>query len=237
MTDIKAAAETDDETYEDICTFCNEASGGSDTMFHDLGLAAANQYLLHQTEHFVVVPCIGALTDWYVLIVPRRHVLSTGWLEPHERAELKPLIADVTERMRRLSGQDVVLFEHGSFSFRDKGGACHDHSHIHVVATERSTDEFVRQVSASVPLEPCADWIEAAAELVTKSRRAFLAISTASGSMIAPASNVPSQFFRRALVNWLGAEEGEYDWLVFPQVERLRSIIAAGLWQDRAAAP
>ncbi|MEU6997289.1 HIT domain protein [Nonomuraea sp. NPDC046570] len=222
-------AEVASPTYEEICTFCNEISGAANS-FYDLGVATSpDDYLLHQSANFVVVPCVGALTDWYVLIVPRRHVLSTGWLGEEERAELRTLCDDVAKRIAERTGHEIVLFEHGSFSFRDKGGSCHDHAHVHLVATEKPVREFIEDVSAAVRLAPCDDWIESAAEIVGKSGRSYLAIQSSAGSMIAPAHNAPSAFFRKALVSWLKADEGEHDWLVYPQTERLRGMIEAGL--------
>ena len=223
-------------TYEEICTFCNEVAG-RDNLFYDLGVAADRAgYVLLETENFLVVPCLGALTDWYVLVVPRRHVLSAGWLDPAERAELRVLLGDVTGRLAGVSGQDVVLFEHGSFSFRDKGGACHDHAHIHVVATADPVSDFVALVSTHVDLHPCDNWIEAAARLVNENQRSYLALQSEAGAMIATAGKAPSAFFRKALAQWLAVDPGEHDWLVYPQVERLRRMIAAGLPDPRQTA-
>jgi diadenosine tetraphosphate (Ap4A) HIT family hydrolase len=216
-------------TYEDICTFCNEVSG-VESPFYDLGVAKEPaDYVLHRSENFVVIPCIGALTDWYVLIVPRRHTLSSGWLPEDERTELRAVSRHVMERLAERTGQEVVLFEHGSFNFRDKGGSCHDHSHVHVVATERPVQDFIATVSDSVELEPCKDWIDAAAAMVRESSRSYLALQSAEGSMIAKSNNAPSAFFRKALVHWLGGEPGEHDWLVYPHTDRLRSMIKSGL--------
>jgi diadenosine tetraphosphate (Ap4A) HIT family hydrolase len=216
-------------TYQDICTFCDEVSG-AEKRFYDLGLAETpDDYQLLQTDDFVVVPCIGALTDWYVLIVPRRHVLSSGWLSDDERTELRKLVDRVTAKLIERTGHEVVTFEHGSYSFRDKGGSCHDHSHVHVVATERPVSDFIDHVGESVELRPCADWIDEAGRIIAESNRSYLALESSAGSMIAIAQNAPSAFFRKSLVRWLGAEPGEDDWLVYPQVERLRTMVAAGL--------
>ncbi|MFD5478817.1 HIT domain-containing protein [Streptomyces hawaiiensis] len=216
-------------TFEDICTFCNEVSG-TDSPFYDLGIAETpDDYVLYSSENFIVVPCIGPLTDWYVLIVPRRHTLSAGWLGEKERAELRTVSQEVMKRLKERSGRDVVLFEHGSFNFRDKGGSCHDHCHIHVVATEKPIQEFIAEVSGSVELEPCEDWIETAATMVRESSRSYLSLESADGAMIAKATGAPSAFFRKALVHWLDGEPGEHDWLVYPRTDRLRMMIKTGL--------
>lgn len=216
-------------TYEDICTFCQEATGEVDRL-REFGIDQnPAAFILHETSRFVVVPCIGALTDWYVLVVPRRHVLSAGWLSADERRELRILLDDVAGRLAQRSGFGTVIFEHGSYSFRDKGGACHDHAHIHVVATARSVNEYVEHVSSSIELERCADWLDAAAKMVDYESRSYLAIEASCDSWIAPAGHAPSGFFRKSLMEWLGEDPAQHDWLVFPQVQRLRNLVASGL--------
>lgn len=216
-----------DVTHEDICTFCCEVSGGSySNLFYDLDLATTRQgYILHETDYFVVFPCIGALTDWYVLIVSKRHVLSAGWLSLEERDDLRRILTYVRQRLFTMTGFDVITFEHGSYDFRDKGGACYDHAHIHMVATEHSSEGFVRRLPESVAMRECADWVEAARSLVLEHRRSYLALDSGFSKMIGAASGAPPQFFRRCLAAWLGAEEGEWDWLTYPQAKRVKRMI------------
>ncbi|WP_150246286.1 HIT domain-containing protein [Nocardiopsis quinghaiensis] len=222
-----------DDTLSEICTFCCEVEGGDDSnLFYDLGLARArSDYVVHESDHFAVMPCIGALTDWYLLIVSKRHTLSVGWLDNAERADLRTLIPQVTDLVRRRSGLDSLVFEHGSLDFRDKGGACYDHTHIHVVATDRDPQAFLDQIPAPIAMQPCPDWIGAARHLVEDRQRSYLALGTPGQDWIGTATGAPSQFFRRCLASWMGAEEGEWDWLTFPQtdrVQRMSSLLAAG---------
>ncbi|WP_017601177.1 HIT family protein [Nocardiopsis lucentensis] len=216
----------DDDTLREICTFCCEVEGGGDSnLFYDLGLARTRgDYVLHETEHFVVMPCIGALTDWYLLIVSKRHTLSVGWLDDAERADLRTLIPQVTDLIRRRSGLDSLVFEHGSFNFRDKGGTCYDHTHIHVVATDRDHHAFLDQIPAPITMRPCTDWIDAARHLVNDQHRSYLALGAPGQDWIGTATGAPSQFFRRCLASWIGAEEGEWDWLTFPQTDRVHRM-------------
>lgn len=214
-------------TYEDICTFCREAKGEKN-VFMDLGITEKpSEHILLESDHFAVVPCVGALTDWYVLIVPHRHVLSTGWMTPQERAELKTMQQRATDWLAERSQHEVVTFEHGSFNFRDKGGACHDHAHIHVVATPRPVSAFVDYVSDIVKLRKCSDWIDEAADTVAGSLRSYLALSSREEDWIARSDNAPSGFFRKALARWLGEDAAQHDWIVFPQAERLRMMVTS----------
>ncbi|MFI6369084.1 HIT family protein [Nocardia sp. NPDC050630] len=194
--------------------------------FYDLGIAdeGSRAYILDETEHFVVFPCIGALVPDYVLVLSKRHVLSAGWFNAAEQAELRQLLTRWAGRLHR-SGDNVVLFEHGSYDFRDKGGACYDHAHIHLIATAAQPEAFVKSVAEDVMLQSYDDWIDAATGGVRRDERSYLTMSTAAQSYIGNSRQARSQFFRRHLAEWLGAEAGSWDWLVYPEVERVRAVI------------
>ncbi|MBE2997211.1 HIT domain-containing protein [Nocardiopsis sp. HNM0947] len=214
-------------TFDDICTFCHELNGqASSNLFFDLGLARSrSDYILHESNHFVVMPCIGALTDWYLLIVSKRHTLSVGWLDEAERADLRSLINEVTELVRRRTGLRSLVFEHGSLDFRNKGGACYDHTHVHVVATDRDHQAFLDQIPPPVAMHECPDWVASAHQLVQEHQRSYLALGTPRQDWIGQATGAPSQFFRRCLTTWIGTEKSAWDWLVFPQAERVQRMI------------
>ena len=219
------------ETYEDICTFCCEVHGSQESnLFYELGLATSRrEYLLMESSHFVVMPCIGALTDWYVLVVSKRHALSVGWLHEGERDELRGLLADVSRVLQARTDQNVIIFEHGSYDFRDKGGACYDHAHVHVVATRQDAGAFLNQLPPTVQLTQTTDWTSEARRVITTQRRAYLAVQGEEGNWFGAADGAPSQFFRRCLARWLGAEDGEWDWLTYPQRERVGAMMRQGL--------
>ncbi|WP_304454786.1 hypothetical protein [Nocardiopsis sp. YSL2] len=78
---------------------------------------------------------------------------------------------------------------------------------------------------------PCPDWIDAARHLVGDQHRSYLALGAPAQHWIGTAAGAPAQFFRRCLASWIGAEEGEWDWLTFPQtdrVQRMSSLLTAG---------
>jgi len=214
----------------EICSFCAEIDGrAKHNFFAAFGISASpRDYILASTQNFVVMPCAGALTDWYVLIVPRSHVLSTGFLDADERQELRGVRKAVTDWLVRVSGScEVIFFEHGSYSFRDKGGACYDHAHVHAVATRRSAESFIEYVANTVTLRPVADWIDAAAYWVSENRRSYLSVSSSSDNWIGNSEGAPGQFFRRALHEWLDGAAGEWDFALFPQEDRAREMIRA----------
>lgn len=186
--------------------------------------AGSRDYIVDESEHFVVLPCIGALVSDYFLIVSKRHLLSAGWLNPEEVEDLHNIIERWVYRLGT-AGDHVVVFEHGSYDFRDKGGACYDHAHIHVLATGADPQVFVNLVAEDVILEECSDWISAAIRSVQSSERSYLAMGAGERCYIGNSRSAKSQFFRRHLAKWLGVEDGGWDWLVFPELERVTSMI------------
>lgn len=216
------------ETHELICTFCSEVKGLEDfNLFYELGVASQrSDYVLLETEHFVVIPCVGALTDWYLLVVSKRHVLSVGWLEDDERSDLKDLLSKLGASIEFSLGHEVAMFEHGTLSFRDKGGACYDHCHIHVVVTEKKVAGFLAAIPPEFAMRSTLDWIDDARQMIARDERAYLAAASADMQLIGSAAGAPSQFFRRALASWLGDQTEEWDAALFPQKDRLTQMIA-----------
>lgn len=221
-------SETDTD-LQDICTFCAEVgTAPGANLFYEIGISepGSRDFVLEETPSFVVVPCIGALVDTYVLVISKRHVLSTGWLSDAERTELRQVLTRWSGRISD-RGASPVIFEHGSYNFRDKGGACYDHCHVHVIGTDRSPSTFVAQVSDDVPLTPSNDWLNSALSAIEEGKHSYLAVSFEDGDYIGNSAKAPSQFFRRHLARWLDADKGGWDWLVFPEKERVRDMIDA----------
>lgn len=216
-----------DTNLQEICSFCAEvgtAQGAN--LYYEMGICerGSREYILDETSSFVVMPCVGALVDTYVLVVSKRHVLSTGWLLDAERDELRELLNRWSARISE-AGSLPVIFEHGSYSFRDKGGACYDHCHVHVVGADRTPSSFIAQVGEDVELMPSPAWLESAKQAIQKGERSYLAVSSSGGDFIGNSSAARSQFFRRHLAQWLGAEDGSWDWLVYPETTRVRAMI------------
>ena len=213
--------------FEDICSFCDEIHLRRDrNLFWDLlGEEIGGDYLLLETDSIVVIPCLGALADFYALVVPRNHVLSFAYLPAAVDDELATVMRALREWFLEEAESPPVLFEHGSFSFRDKGGACFDHAHIHAVAARSTPTDFLRRVEKVVPMSPVEQWLPAAREWVRKRHRSYWAMSTEeAGDYLGEPRDVPSQFFRRSLAEWLHMDE-QWDAVMYPQVDRVAHMI------------
>jgi diadenosine tetraphosphate (Ap4A) HIT family hydrolase len=219
--------EVDHTDYRDICAFCSEVSGVPEhnafvSFMPDIDPAAC---ILYETERFVVIPCVGAACDGYVLIVPKEHVLSIGHLSCENDPELTALLNQVCSYLREQYGLPIVAFEHGAESFRNRGGACTDHAHVHLLPASLQIDLLTPM---RVDFEPrrVADLSNATREQVTKRRRPYLWVQEQNGEKwVCDAPDALSQYIRRILLSQLGRRD-EWDWAVFPGQEYIRRTIA-----------
>jgi ATP adenylyltransferase len=84
--------------------------------------------ILYETEHFLITPCIGPLVEGQVMIVSKSHYSSLASMNEIAISEC----VDIFKKIFSLFKTDILLSEHGSF-YQLKGGACIEHTHIHVV--------------------------------------------------------------------------------------------------------
>lgn len=218
--------EVDHEEYRDICSFCAEVEGKTD---HNL-LASLMpdvdpvEFVLHETERFVVIPGVGAVCDGYVLIVPKEHVLSMGHLDTDHDRELSDLLGRLSRYLGEQYGATVTAFEHGAESFRNRGGSCTDHAHMHVFPAGAAID-LIGPLSKDFPIRPSTEFVPALRAQVKDRKRPYLWVRSGDGSMwMTDAPHALSQYIRRILVAQLG-RPGEWDWAVFTGTDHLRNTI------------
>src|ERR1017187_4678860 len=87
------------------CTLCAELES-------DAGRAPWNEPLI-ETEHFTVIPSLGALVEGWLLIVPKMHFISMGALPIDLRAEADGLEHQTRSLLKAKYRKPVVGFEHG----------------------------------------------------------------------------------------------------------------------------
>jgi diadenosine tetraphosphate (Ap4A) HIT family hydrolase len=180
--------------------------------------------VLYETPGFAVIPCLGSACDGYVLIVPKDHVLSAGHLSPEHDAELEALLTKVSGYLSNMYGLPTAAFEHGAESFRNRGGACTDHAHVHVLPASPQVD-LVPPTRAEFQLRRAYDLSNTTRAQVTERQRPYLWIREQSGAMwICDAPDALSQYIRRILLRQLGRGD-EWDWAVFPGLSHIRRTI------------
>ncbi len=183
------------------CAFCSLESREQVIETSNVGLA---------------VPSLGAFIDGWLLIVPKRHMLSLAEMSRDECEQFKDFATHVRQRLEQMYGP-AVEFEHGSAGSSRSAGCGVDHAHSHLVPF----DEPLRPLIAALgpdfdemewsPLDengPCPDLDQD-----------YITICDSTGSWITYSRSLPGQVVRRALAEWKG--EYRWDW-------------KANLHQDRA---
>ena len=132
------------------CTLCAELAIRS-------GRASWNQPLI-ETKNFVVLPSLGALVEGWLLILPRRHVLSMGALSTRLQAEADELEGSTRSLLKARYGSRIVAFEHGPSAAKHGTGCGVDHAHLHVLPLNCDLLSYARRfVPTDLEWEPC-DW-------------------------------------------------------------------------------
>ncbi len=208
------------------CTFCAEIEGREDhNLLHELaGNDIGRSYILSESENFVVLPAVGALCPGYVLVVPREHVLSFGFLESDVDEELELLLEQAIRWHEDAYGCQTVMFEHGSSSFTERGGLCTDHAHLHLVPVTDGVD-LLPGLRRDFEARPAPRLVAAARSQVQSQSGPYLYLRRVGGdAYICGAKGVSSQYLRRDLFAQCGLPHA-WDWRAHPGVEHIRATI------------
>ncbi len=68
---------------------------------------------IFETKNFVVQASVGALLPGYLVILPKRHVVSIARLNKEEQLEFKVLMKSVRELLKAIYGVEPILWENG----------------------------------------------------------------------------------------------------------------------------
>ena len=136
------------------CPFCKEFQLGYPPFWR-----SGESRILHETEHFIVLPSVGQIVEGYLLILSKVHYISIGGVPVDLYGELEELLSKVKRVLVEAYGTSVV-FEHGPSSEEELGGCCLVHAHLHIVPApthvsaieELSTIFPGKQASSFAPL-------------------------------------------------------------------------------------
>ena len=194
------------------CEFCDELRDPARSRFGSIYGSAVSRIVIRK-RGFVAQPTLGQIFEGSMLILPESHVETMAQLTPSQRNACLTLLGEV-ERNISDSGP-VIVFEHGAKSAG--GGGCgiyHAHFHLMPVPLECPISMAdVRPADASMTVASSLD--EALNQLHDTDE--YLLFREPSGRVgffeVRPSMRqiIPSQFFRRALVNHYGLST-PWDW-------------------------
>lgn len=201
------------------CPYCDTFLAGKVRAAYDRAVAESN--------NFVAVPTMGALVEGWLLIVPKRHILSLAQLTPCEKAELTAFVNNVSAGIKRAWNIAPTMFEHGPAEEGDALGCGVDHAHLHIVPLSFSLGDAIAKFEGACS----ADWpilrSQYALPIPNNQRAGYLAYQEPGSRphIASPAWSV-SQFFRRVIASYLGWGEC-YDYRANPLEECAERTIAA----------
>ena len=120
------------------CEFCTEFGDSGDeqvkaqTLFRTLFPDQPNRILL-QTDHFLVVPGLGQISEGYLLVITKSHSTSMAEIPSALDDELQNTIEICCSVLSEVYGNPCAIFEHGGSKVRKGPACCVDHAHVHLL--------------------------------------------------------------------------------------------------------
>jgi diadenosine tetraphosphate (Ap4A) HIT family hydrolase len=188
------------------------------------GRAPWNEFLL-ETEHFAVIPSLGALVEGWLLIVPKAHFISMGAVPTDWRQEADELQIQVQKLLRDRYNQPVLTFEHGPSAANHGTGCGVDHAHLHAVPLNCDILQFVEPFVPAKLEWKLGDWKERAEAYQAGLDYLYFKAEESTGR-IALSRDFGSQVFRKAISSYLGIPE-EFSWREYPQLAVVKRTIEA----------
>jgi len=205
-----------------ICTFCDELAGNSNAYFYQLADYLGYPYddrVLASTENFVAIPGLGALTEAYVLILPREHYLAIGGLPESLLNEYLEFKAQIWSMLDERFGE-VISFEHGPAGPSLRAGCCVEHAHLHLLAP--CSLKIQDLLSSYFNLVAANEWKTIQAFHRGGLPYVYCQDNQQNGFAAVTPRQMPSQFLRRLIANTLGI--AEWDWHHFPKLEHVADL-------------
>lgn len=216
---------------EGECTFCNEFSGKGEYNFRILFTPDEfHSRILYRTDQFVVLPGLGPLGKIYLLILPKEPYVSIASLPVRLLEEYHSVKNFVFEILSDNFGE-LISFEHGpSLSNKVNAGCCVEHAHLHVCVTDVDIFEDIQLdaqngkfgYSGVTPrkiknISDMKNWVDAGT--------AYIYYQGQNGVEwgFPVSTQIESQYLRKKLALRLGVQDPAWDWLLYPNKEKVRA--------------
>jgi diadenosine tetraphosphate (Ap4A) HIT family hydrolase len=177
---------------------------------------------LFESDNFVVLPSLGALLEGWLIVLPKKHVISAGALDDQLLAELGRVKTVVASKMQRRYGA-ACAFEHGPSKTNSLVGCGVDHAHLHIVPS------LVDVRSAVQTFLPEGTWWSRAlmtdCQTANREGQDYLYLEQPIGvGFMATHRAFGSQLFRKAIASEIGTPD-EFNWREHPQIPKVMATI------------
>lgn len=211
--------------FDESCSLCaeiNAAETPNNLMFSVISLQTElKSRVITESEHFVVIPTIGAFVEGYVLIVSKAHFECMGKIPVQLFPELERLTLSVKEMIQKEYGSNSICFEHGGLSCTNLHGGCIAHAHLHIVPC----DTLMINEICSFGLT--ASKLQALSSLheICQNDTPYLYFEDIDKEKYyLQGKYIPSQFFRQIMARYHG-RSSEWDWRQYFFVENMEKTM------------
>lgn len=199
------------DTKNDRCFLCEMANhkGFLNAKLYNQHIDKAYDCVIYESENFYVTSEKGALKQGYLMIVPRKHMLSVAQFPKELMPEYQEVCRDVEHiLLNTFEGSVVTFMEHGS---GPSGKTSHKksivHAHTHVVVDWTLKEKYKRMVQ----LKPIKDIRDA------KDTHYFSYQEGSDGQTkisMDPNVYIQRQYPRQIMAMELGLAPNQYQWRV-----------------------
>lgn len=195
------------------CEYCDEIKGSKESTFHKIYNLETR--IIYEDNAFIVMPTIGQLFQYSLLIIPKKHIELLSELDEDELIQLKEIFAIFKDKLSKFG--NVVAFEHGAKRYT-KGGCGIYHAHLHVIPLPKKISlfdflkhKFTKQSNIYESLKSLNCSSEYLMVINSDGSCAVLDIEQYS-------KEYPSQFFRRELQKYFKLNKS-WDWKEYSEPE------------------
>lgn len=178
------------------------------------------EHILYETKSFYVVPGTGAFFEGYIMIVPKRHIMSFALLSQDILKEFFTVLNDIRSILEGIYGKKIFAFECGSGK---TGTGKHKtsivHAHFHLSPTNMPVLKEVQKSGLNPALINKKDlsmYGEYPYMLYVDQEDNWYINSD-------PNAYYPRQHPRQVLANYMNCYEF-YNWRIYPYRERMDVI-------------
>ena len=181
------------------------------------------EHILYESDNFFVIPGLGAFFEGYVMVCPKRHIMSFAECTKGEFEEFLGVLEDIKFILSSIYKKDIFVFECGSGR---NGGGKHAtsivHAHIHLAPTDMP-------VLASVHKSGIHPGLISPNDLGKYGEYPYMLYIDQSNNWFItsdPDSYFPRQHPRQVLADYMGLEKGKYNWRIYKHEDMLDTIAA-----------
>jgi len=176
--------------------------------------------IILETENFALIPSIGPLCVGHVLFVSKKHTETLAGVSHYELVEFERFFKCVIEKNNE--NRNFLFVEHGSYD-NQKGGACVQHTHIHLIP---GYEQYYNILDNTLRI---VDEIKSVKELNKTDFPYILSFNYKNEFRLYEAYNVHSQMMRKAICAKNNIKE--WAWRKNPNMELIKLSIL--FWRNK----